>query len=72
MIATKTISHYSKYKGCIIEKSGTGFKALKKQYDSYEAAQQGIDTAFSDLAKNFLKSTEANIVDICTNFKKAS
>ncbi len=68
----KSIPHYSKYKGCIIEKSGEGFKALRKQYDNYEAAQQGIDNAFADLSKNFLKGSESKVVTICQDFKKAS
>lgn len=69
---TKSIPHYSKYKGCIIEKSGNGFKAVRKYYDTYEVAQQGIDKAFADLSKNFLKTSETKIVAICSDFKRAS
>lgn len=46
---------FTNYRGCIIEKTGTGYKAMKKEYPTIEGARTAIDTAFLTFAKTFTK-----------------
>lgn len=43
----KLMAHvFIKYEGCLIEKTGSGFIALKKPYKTLEEAKTAIDNAF--------------------------
>lgn len=49
----KLVSHvFIKYSGCLIEKTGSGFIALKKQYPSLDEAKKAIDNALITFNNN--------------------
>lgn len=43
---------FTTYRGCIIEKTATGFKVLGKEVSTIQEAREAINKAFSNIARS--------------------